>query len=318
VAIGAGVLSFISLAIPVGLVFLAITAWLVRSEVPLVPRFDREEWRMLAREVLPFAVATTIAVIYFRVSVVVVSLTATAAQLSYFGLSFRILEVLIVIPSVMLTGVFPIFARSALHDRERLAYAVSRVFAVSLIVGVWFTLALAIGAPVAIKLIGGAEFSKATGVLRIQAFGLGGSFVSALWGMILISLRRYRELMLVSLVSLVVGIILVTALASTHGALGAALGTAITEVAGAMFIPLVLLRSDREVVPSMTEVPSVALAAALAALVVVIPTVPVIALVAMATVIYFATLLALGAIPDELLHELRGLRSRYALRRRAE
>jgi O-antigen/teichoic acid export membrane protein len=316
VAIGAGVLSFISLAIPVGLVFLAATAWLVRSEVPLLPRFDRGEWRALAREVLPFALATTIAVIYFRLSVVVVSLTASAAQLSYFGLSFRILEVLIVIPSVMVTGVFPIFARSALHDRERLAYAVSRVFMVSLIVGVWFTLALAIGAPLAVKVIGGGEFAKATAVVRIQAFGLGGSFVGALWGMTLISLRRYRQLVLVSLAALVAGLILVTALALTHGAQGAALGTAITEVAGAVLVPFVLLRSDREVVPSMTRVPRVALAAALAALVVLIPSVPVIVLVALATVIYISTLLAVHAIPDELLLELRKLRRRYAPQRR--
>ncbi len=151
VAIGTGVLSFISLLIPVGLLFMAITAWLVRSEVPLRPRFDRAEWRLLAGEVLPFAAAIALGLIYFRLSVIVVSLTASATQLSYFGLSFRILEVLIVIPGVMVSGVFPIFARSALHDRERLAYAVSRVFIVALIVGVWFTLALAIGAPVAIK-----------------------------------------------------------------------------------------------------------------------------------------------------------------------
>jgi O-antigen/teichoic acid export membrane protein len=315
VAIGTGVLSFISLLIPVGLLFLAITAWLVHSEVPLLPRFDRAEWRLLAREVLPFAAAIAIGLIYFRLSVIVVSLTASAAQLSYFGLSFRILEVLIVIPSVMVTGVFPIFARSALHDRERLAYAVSRVFIVALIAGVWFTLALAIGAPVAIKVIGGAAFSKATGVLRIQAFGLGGTFVASVWGMTLITLRRYRTLVMFSLVTLVVGAALVVALSTTHGAQGAALGTAITELAGAVSIPLLLMRSDPDVVPAMTMVPRVALAGALAALVVVIPNIPVIAAVALATAVYFVILFAARAIPEELLDEVRTLRKRYVPRR---
>jgi len=316
VALGAGVLSFITLAIPVGLLFLALTAWLVRSEVPLVPRFERTEWRLLIAEVLPFAAAIALGLIYFRLSVIVVSLTTSAAQLSYFGLSFRILEVLIVIPGVMVTGVFPIFARSAVHDRERLAYAVSRVFVVALIVGVWFTLAVAIGAPIAIKVIGGAEFSKATGVLRVQALGLGGSFLDSLWGMTLITLRRYRQLVLFTLGTLVVGVILVVVLASTHGAQGAALGTAITEVAGAVAMPLMLMRSDPQVVPSMTMVPRVALAAGLATLVVLIPNVPVIGVVAMATVVYFAILLAVRAIPEELLVELRGLRERAASRRR--
>jgi O-antigen/teichoic acid export membrane protein len=313
--IGAGVLGFISLPIPIGFVFLIITVWLVPREVPLLPRFDSAEWRMLLREIAPFALASTIAVVYFRLSVVAVSLTASATQLSYFGLSFRILEVLVVIPGIMVTTAFPIFARSAMHDRERLAYGVSRVFIVSLIVGVWFTLTLTIGAPIAIKLLGGEAFSKATGVLRIQAFGLGASFVGALWGMVMVTLRLYRQLILLSLVSLVAGVALVTVLASTNGAQGAALGTAITEVAGALFAPFVLLRYDRQIVPSMAGVPRIALAGGLAALVALIPGVPVIALVAVATVVYFAILVVTRAIPDELLHELSAARRHFALRR---
>jgi O-antigen/teichoic acid export membrane protein len=305
VAFGAGTLAFIGMPIPVGILLLMIIAWLVPREVPLLPRVDRAEWGALAREVLPFALAGIIAVIYFRLSVVVVSLTASATQISYFGLSFRILEMLILIPGIMVTGAFPIFARSALHDHERLAYGVSRVFMVSMIVGIWFTLALAIGAPIAIKVIGGSAFSKAASVLRIQAFGLGGSFVSSLWGMVMISLRLYRQLVLVSVASLVGGIVLVTLLASAHGADGAALGTTITEVAAAAFIPIVIARSHPSVVPSVRQVPRVAFAAGLAALVLLIPGLPVIAQAALATVVYATAIFALRVVPEELLIELR-------------
>jgi O-antigen/teichoic acid export membrane protein len=305
VVAGAGVLSFISIPIPIGILFLIVIAWLVPSEVPLLPRFDGAEWRKLLREILPFALASTIAVIYFRLSVVVVSLTASSAQLSYFGLSFRILELLIVIPGIMVMGAFPIFARSALHDQQRFAYAVSRVFLVSLIVGTWFTLALAIGAPVAIKILGGSAFSEASGVLRIQAFGLGASFVSALWGMVMVSLRLYRQLLLISVVALVGGILLVTMLALTYGAEGAALGTTITEIGGAVLIPFVIVRSAPTVVPSVKEVPRIMLAAGVAALAVLVPNLPVVAQAALATLIYMLILYALRAIPEELLVELR-------------
>lgn len=316
VAFGAGLLWFIGLAIPVGVVFLVITAWLVRHEVPLLPRVDRAEWRLLAREVLPYSAAIALSAIYFRVSVIVVSLTSSATQLGYFGASFRILEVLIVIPGLMVTGVFPIFARSALHDRERLAYAVSRVFVVALIVGVWFTVAIAIGAPFAIKVIGGTEFAKASGVLRIQALGLAGSFVSAVWGITLISLRRNRQLVLVNFGALIAGSILVVLLASAHGAEGAALGTAITELALAVTVPFVILRSDPEIVPEMTMVPRVLLAAGLAAVVVLIPSISPIVQALLASIIYFVTLLAVRAVPEELLEEFRSLRARYLPRRR--
>jgi O-antigen/teichoic acid export membrane protein len=312
---GAGLLGFIALPIPIGCVFLAITVWVLPREVPLMPRFDRAEWGLLLREMLPFALASAIAVVYFRLSVVVVSLTASAIQLGYFGLSFRVLEVLIAIPSIMVTTAFPIFARSAVHDRQRLAYAVSRVFMVSLIVGVWFTLVLAVGAPFVVKLLGGGAFSQAAGVLRIQAFGLGASFVSSLWGTVMITLRLYRQLVLMSLVALMGGVALVTVLASAYGAEGAALGTTITEFAAAGFTPLVIMRSSRGVVPAMTGVSRVAIGGSVAALVAFAPSVPPVALAALATVIYFALLVAMRAIPEELLQELRAVRERYVLRR---
>lgn len=312
VLLGASVLYFIGMAVPLGIVFLALTAWLVRRDVPLLPHFDRAEWWLLAREVLPYSAAVALAVIYFRLSVIVVSLTVGTAQLSYFSTSFRILEVLIVIPGLMVTGVFPIFAHAAVDDHERLAYAVSRVFTVALIVGVFFTLVIAIGAPVAIEAIGGASLARASGVLQIQAFGLGGSFVSAVWSVTLISLRRNRQLVLVNLAALIVGSILVVVLASTHGAEGAALGTAITEVALALGIPFILLRTDRAIVPSMSVVPRVALAAGLGALILLIPGVPTAVSTVLAGLVYFVILLAVGAIPQELSAELRGLRARLA------
>ena len=317
VVIGASLLYFIGLAIPLGVIFLALTAWLVRSEVPLLPQFDRAEWRLLAREVLPYSAAVALGVVYFRLSVIVVSLTASSVQLSYFSTSFRILEALIVIPGLMVAAAFPIFAHSAIDDRERFAYAVSRVFVIALIVGLGFALALAIGAPFAIEAIGGPAFAKATGVLQIQAFGLCGSFISAVWGMALISLRRNRQLVVVNLGALVLGTILVVLLASRWGAEGAAAGTAITELLLAASVPLVLLRTDPQVVPSMRVVPRVLLAGALAATVVLIPGLPAVAAAALASVAYFVILLAVHAIPDEILAELRSLRARRSPRRRA-
>jgi O-antigen/teichoic acid export membrane protein len=134
--------------------------------------------------------------------------------------------------------------------------------------------------------------------------------------MVLLSLRRYRMLVLISLSSLLLGIVLVLALTSADGARGAAWGTAITEIGGAIVVPLLLLRTDPRVVPSMGAVPRVALAAAPAALVALIPGLPAIVAVVLATLIYLAMLLALRVVPVELFDELRRLRARYPLRGR--
>jgi O-antigen/teichoic acid export membrane protein len=310
VALGAGLTAFFVLAIPAAAVALVATLWLVRGDVPLLPRFDVREWRALARDLLPYAAAIALSVIYLRLSVIVVSLTASETELGYFGASFRILEALIVIPGLMVTAVFPIFAHSALGDHDRLAYGVDRVFSVMLIVGVWFGIAIALGAPVLIDLIGGEQFRPAEDVLRIQGIGLAGSFLGALWGTVLISLQRRRALVLVNLTALVAGIILVTVLAETHGAEGAALATAITELGLAIGMPFVLARTDPHIVPSLWVVPRVALAAAAAASLALLG-LPAVPLVVLATLVYFGVLLAVRAVPAEVLVELR----RFAVRR---
>jgi hypothetical protein len=55
----------------------------------------------------------------------------------------------------------------------------------------------------------------------------------------------------------------------------------------------------------LRELPRVALAAGVAVLVIFIPHLPVLAQVTLATVVYAAIVLATGAVPDELLIELR-------------
>jgi hypothetical protein len=75
----------------------------------------------------------------------------------------------------------------------------------------------------------------------------------------------------------------------------------------ATLIPLVLRRTDLNIVPSMSVVPRVLLAGALAATVVLIPGVPTAAAVGLAAVVYVLLLLLMRAIPDEVLVELRAL-----------
>ena len=304
VALGAGLVAFFALAIPAAALALLATLWLVRSDVPTRMRRDAGEWRALVRDLLPYAAAIALSVIYLRLSVIVVSLIAGDAEVGYFGASFRILEALIIIPGLMVTAVFPIFAHSALSDLDRLAYGVDRVFSVMLIAGVWVGLAIVLGAPVLIDLIGGDRFRPADDVLRIQGVGLAGSFLGALWGTVLLSLQRRRAMVLVNLTALVAGIVLVWVLAETHGAEGAALATAITELGLALGTPLVLLRTDPHVLPSLRVVPRVALAAAAGAAVALLG-LPAVPLVALATVAYAAVLLLTRAVPEEILVELR-------------
>jgi O-antigen/teichoic acid export membrane protein len=168
VLLGATLVPFLGISIPVGAVVLVATVRLVRGTRSLAPTFSVRRWRKFMRAMLPYSAATAASALYFRVSILLVSALSTGAQLGYFSASFRIIEVLTLVPALLASSAFPIFARAARDDHERLGYALSRVFDVSVIVGAWVAVSTAVGAPLAIAIIGGPKFQPAVSVLAIQ------------------------------------------------------------------------------------------------------------------------------------------------------
>jgi O-antigen/teichoic acid export membrane protein len=304
VAAGAHLLAFLAVTIPVGVVVLALNAWKVRGRIPLRPAFRVGDWWSLIKNVLPYSVAVAAGTLYFYMAVVLVSLFSNGHALGYFGVSARVIQVLLVLPGLAVGAAFPIFSRAARDDRVRLAYAVGRVFEVSLMLGVLISLCLAIGSSLVIHIVGGDKFRPAASILAIQGIGLGASFSGAVWSNGLLSLGRHRAILAVNIFALVFGSVLVAVLVSLDGARGAAIATAAGELVLAGLSGAALTRADRSLAPPMRVVPAVVVATTLAVATTLVH-LPVLVSVVVAGAVYVATLLVLGAVPQELRQELR-------------
>ena len=311
VVLDAGLLAFLASPIPAGVAVLALTVLLFRGRIPTRIRFAAGEWRALVKPVLSYAVAVAASALYFRVAILLVSLLSSGFQLGYFSLSFNIMAALFVIPGMLVTVAFPIFSRAARDDHGRLAYAIERVFEVSLIVGAWASLAIALGSHFVIETIGGHKFGPAADVLAIQGVSVGATFVGTVWGFGLLSLGRHRTILLFNLFALTAVVVAVSILASVDGARGAAIGTSAVELALAVIGARVLARGRSHLRPSLRVLPKVALALALAATPVLIP-ISEPARVALSCVLYLIALLLLRALPSELLDLVPARRLRRA------
>ncbi|MGB2953022.1 MAG: oligosaccharide flippase family protein [Gaiellaceae bacterium] len=301
---GAHLLAFLAVTIPVGLAILALNALVVRGRIPLLPKFQAAAWRDLFGEVIPYAVAVAAAALYFQLALIVVSLIANAHAIGYFGVSSRTIQMLLAVPGLAVGTAFPIFARAARDDRERLAYALRRVFEASLLLGALISLLLAVGASLVIKVVGGPKFGPAAELLAIQGIGLGASFSGAVWSYGLLSLGRYRDILRINLLALLLGGATVAVLAALDGARGAAIGTAVGEIVLALLNAFALSRADRDLRPPLRIVPAVAIALGLGALAT-LAHLPVLAACALAGGIYLVTVLVLGAVPEELVQQVR-------------
>lgn len=304
---GASLVAFLALLIPASLVAVGMTIWLVRGEVPLRPSFEWPEWRVLIRDVLPYATVVLVSIIYFRVAVIVLSLVSSARETGYFGASFRVTEVLLAIPQLAVASAFPIFVRAARDDVDRLSYGVGRMLHAMTVLGVALALALFLGAPFVIDVIAGPGFEPAAGVMRIQAVTLLLVFLVVTFNFALLSLRQHAAMLAITGGALLVNAVGAGLLGAAHGARGAALATMAADLIAVLASGWALSRLGLPVGRWLSVVPRIALAAVPAAALWFAP-IPALPKAAIGVAVFAVGAVVLRAVPEELMIEARRLR----------
>lgn len=239
---GAGLVPFLAVPVPTGLVAVLLTARLVRGDVPPWPAFELRHWGTVLRQTLPVGAAVAAQTLYFRCVLITVSLTASQLETGYFATADRIVEILIAVPVLVVGTAFPLLTRAAQDDAARLARAVRQLYGTAFALGGGLALVTAVGAPVAMDLLGGRETRPAVPVLRIEALTLLMAFVTAAPGFALLALRRHRALVLANLGALTFTLGLALWLVPPHGARGGAIAVTAGETAIAAICSVVLLR----------------------------------------------------------------------------
>ena len=300
VLVSSGLVGFLAIAIPAGLVTLVLTTAITRKEVSLRPSLKTAELRRLLRDTLPLAVATVLNTVYARVVIIIMSLIATGLVTGYFGTAARVVEVAVGVPVALIGTTFPIFARAARDDEARLRYVLQRVGEVALIGGVWMTLAMAVGAgAVSDVLVGGTQSEPVADVLRIMALALVPVSLNVTWQTALVALHRHRDLLVVNGLALVSIVVLTFALVPSLGATGGALAVVGGEALLATMSAAALLRARHGLRLGLRLVSRLAVATALALTVTVASPVPDAGRIVLVTLVYVGVLAALRAFPGE-------------------
>jgi O-antigen/teichoic acid export membrane protein len=298
---GAGLVPLLAVAIPASVISLLVTIPLVLRDVSLRPSFHLEHWWRLLRETVPWAVIAAVNIVYFRVALVVMSLTvgSLSLQTGYFATSFRISEVLLGIPNLVVAAAFPILARAEREDNVRFEFASGRIFELALVAGALLVMGLEVGAGFAVHVIGGAKADPSTPVLRIEGFALIGSFVAVACGYPLLMRRHYREVLLSNLLALAISAVLTLLLAPPYGAKGTAIAALVAELGLAVSQMVMLKRAAPGVRMPLATLAAVAFAGGLGALAgLAAPIHPILGAL-LAGIVYLGVLRAIGRLPPE-------------------
>jgi O-antigen/teichoic acid export membrane protein len=296
---GAGLLPLLAVAIPASAVSLLLTIPLVIGDLSLVPSFQLGRWWRLLRETIPWAVISAVNIVYFRVTIVLMSLIATGVQTGFFATSFRITEVLVGVPGLVISAAFPILARAERDDAARFSFASGRLIELAVIAGTWMVMCLEVGAGFAIHLIAANKADPSIAVLRIQGLAVLATFGSVACGYPLLTLRRYKAVLYINLGALAASAVLTLVLVPSAGARGAAIAAALAETGLAACESIVLITINRELRRAFLTLPVALLAGGVGVGVgLALPIHPVLGAV-VATLAFGAVLRLFGRFPPE-------------------
>lgn len=260
---GASLGAFFFVPLAAGAVVLVVTIAVVRGTMPLRPTASPRAWGSLLGQTLVYAVATAIYAAYFRVAVLLTSVRANDVETGIFATSYRVIEVVLTVPGILVTTVFPILTRAQHHDRVRFERATVRLVELALIAGAATALGLTLAAPLIIDVLTPVEGEPATAVLRLQAPAMVATFVAVACGYPLLALHRQRAILVANAIAFALVLVLVLALlGGSHPAQGAALATTLAELVLAALMVTLLARELPALRRAAGSVPPVALACA--------------------------------------------------------
>lgn len=274
-----------------------------KREVNFRPAFDRQTWYSMLRISSPIGLAYIIGSLYLKADTVILSFLSTVKQIGYYGVSYSIVSVFLVLPVVLTRSFIPSLSKPAGESIESEVNASLAFFAIG---GTLCATGVIVCGPTVVRLIAGPHFGPS--ILPLRVLGLGLVFIFMTNGLSTVCLARgfTNKLFVISLVCLILNIALNIAAIPSFGITGAAEATLVCEVIS-MALMMQLVSSQVKVRPKVLQALTRPSAAGLITCVLLAPaylhhglSVGIgIVLIPAVCIVYFGILVVLGGVPIE-------------------
>jgi len=196
------------------------------------PRFeiDFKLWRYLLREALPLALSSVILIIYYRIDVVMLSMMKGDTPVGLYSAAYKLSEPLSLIPSALVTSLFPIMSASFKSSREKLIKTYRLGIKYILIIMLPIAMGTTLLADKIIFWIYGMEFSGSVTALQILIWALVFTSINPILTRLLTSIGEQKLNTVSHTLCAIVNVTLNLILIPTLNYNGAAIATVITNV----------------------------------------------------------------------------------------
>jgi O-antigen/teichoic acid export membrane protein len=213
----------------VALVAGALQIVVTRRLANVALRAGRRLWRPLMRVALPLGVAGVLVTVYYRVDSVLVFNLKGAEEAGVYGAAYRILDPLHVLPTAVMSAVFPVLAFAYGHDHARVRrLAQAGIDYLALVSFPIFVGSLVLADPL-IEAIFGGGFERSADVLPWLMLAFISVCLGYVGGYLVPVVHLQWRFAGFAAAGVAINVALNLLLIPPHGAVGAAVATVITE-----------------------------------------------------------------------------------------
>ncbi len=265
--------------------------------VSLRPVVDREYWRSLLASSLVLGLAIALGQVYFRVDALLLALIRDPVEVGFYGASYKFIELSEFLVAAFGLSIFPPLTRFIASGDTRAPALVQKAFNLLIATAAPLAVTLFVFAEEIVVVSAGPRFRDGSVALQILAPYVIFSFANGVLFRILIASSRDRVLLGISTLALVSNVALNLVLIPEYGFKAAAATSIVTEAG--VLIPLALAVRRQGLLPGLSYMPIVALAAGAMLLVAVVLPGPALVAGAGAGLVYVLMLLALPGTARE-------------------
>lgn len=213
----------------------------------LLPIFDFIFFKKTILQVWPITVTLILNTIYFRVDAFILTSIKSFSDVGIYNLSFSIFQSLLVIPTFIMNGYYPVMLKKFSQGKDIFLSDLKKVIALMLTVAALGTILTFILASFVISLLtGGKGFSGASDSLQILSLGFPAFFVSSVLMWTLVTLKKFKVMMAIYLMGLIINILLNINFIPRYSFYAASAVTVVGEYAIVLMQILILVRFIRK------------------------------------------------------------------------
>ena len=271
--------------------------------------FDWQIWKEIMSRSWPIALSISFNLIYLKLDSIILSVTHTPSEVGLYGATYRVIDILTMLPAVLMGLVLPVATRYFVEKKKEELFSLLQksfdsliIFAVPIVLGT-----MVIAVPI-MEFVAGKDFAVSGDILKVLILASGAIFVTTLSGYAVVAVGKQKTMMWGYLFAAVITLAGYLYFIPRHGYWGAAWMTVFSEVM-IMIWTTVLIYKTIKFFPSLkiffsTLVPAIAMTGVLY----LVREWHALLLVLVAVVIYFPLLYLFGGIKKETVRDLMRLK----------